>query len=95
MGHPRYPASPGPPSLILSQLAAWTADPGHELWPEDFSLANARFVDASRILASPQVTDTYLLALAVRHGGKLATFDRRLTTGAVRDGSTALHLIGA
>ena len=95
MGNPRYPASPGPPSLIFSQLAAWTADPGHEFWPEDFGLADGPLVDASRILTSQQVTDTYLLALAVRHGGKLATFDRRLATGAVEGGQAALYLVGA
>jgi hypothetical protein len=29
------------------------------------------------------VTDAYLLALAVRHGGRLATFDRRIAVDVV------------
>lgn len=95
MGNPRYPQSPGPPSLILAQLAIWTAEPGHEFWPEDISLIGAPQIDVSRLLVSQQVTDTYLLALAVRHGGKLATFDRRLATNAVAGGQAALHLIDA
>ncbi len=43
------------------------------------------------ILGHLQVTDAYLLALAVRNNGKLATFDRRLSTQLV-DGATLQHL---
>jgi predicted nucleic acid-binding protein len=39
------------------------------------------------------VTDTYLLALARAHGGKLATFDRRMVTAAVTGGVRALQCI--
>jgi hypothetical protein len=35
----------------------------------------------------------YLLALAVAHGGELATFDRHLVTNTVIGGSKALHVI--
>jgi hypothetical protein len=54
---------------------------GHEFWSDGITL-----VDSQRI-------DTYLLALALAHGGKLATFDRHLVTGAVINGSKALHLV--
>jgi predicted nucleic acid-binding protein len=40
------------------------------------------------------VTDSYLLALAKAHGGKLATFDQRLVTDAVVNGAQALHVVG-
>lgn len=36
----------------------------------------------------------YLLALAITHGGKLATFDWRLVVDAVCGGAKGLHLIG-
>jgi hypothetical protein len=39
------------------------------------------------------LTDTYLLALAVHHGGTLVSFDRRLGCGAVAGGRAALCLI--
>jgi uncharacterized protein len=45
------------------------------------------------VLASLQVTDTYLLALAVAHGGQLASLDRRLSVTAVHGGKHGLHLI--
>jgi predicted nucleic acid-binding protein len=66
---------------------------GHLFWPDDISLLAADEVDPARILTSAQVTDTYLLALAKSKGGLLATFDRKLSSAAVRDGQTALRLI--
>jgi len=62
--------------------------------PDDISLLDAKKLDAPRIFSSAQVTDSYLLALACTHGGKLATFDRRLVMDAVRGGANGLHLIG-
>lgn len=67
--------------------------PGHVFWPGDISLVDVDYVDPAQVLTSAQVTDTYLLALAVAHDGKLATFDRRLSVKAVKGGKTALHVI--
>jgi len=39
-----------------------------------------------------QITDVYLLALAVAHGGRLATFDESIARSAVRS-ATAEHLL--
>jgi hypothetical protein len=50
-------------------------------------------MDATRLLCSAQVTDSYLLALARAHRGQLASFDRRLLTAAVPEGSAHFHLI--
>lgn len=61
---------------------------------DDISLLDAEKVDATRLLGSGQVADSYLLALACAHSGQLATFDRRLVTDAVRGGAQGLHLIG-
>ncbi len=67
--------------------------PGHVFWPDDISLVDPAKVDPAQILTSAQVTDSYLLALAVSHGGRLATFDRRLSVKAVKGGKAALQLI--
>ncbi len=40
-----------------------------------------------------QITDVYLMGLAVHKGGKLATLDQRIPVSAVRGGSQALELI--
>jgi uncharacterized protein len=93
VGHARYPNSPGTPAAAMSLLAALRALPGHVFWPDDISLADAGRIDASRLLSSGQVTDSYLLALACAHGGRLASFDRKLVTSAVPGGAKHLQLI--
>lgn len=92
VGHPRYPNSPGTPAAVAELLAGLRALPGHAFWPDDISLLDAR-IDATRLLHSSQVTDSYLLALAQSHGGQLATFDRRLVVDAVPGGAQALCLL--
>ena len=93
VGHTRYPNSPGTPSAVAPLMEGLRALPGHVLWPDDISMLDATRFDMARLLSSGQVTDSYLLALACAHGGQLATFDQRLVTHAVHNGSQGLHLI--
>ena len=93
VGHPRYPNTPGSPAVVAGIVATLRGLPGHRFWPDDLSLVGSDLVDPARILTSAQVTDTYLLALAKAHGGELATFDRRLSSAAVKDGKSALCII--
>jgi uncharacterized protein len=76
----------------LAILRQATALPGHVFWPEDVSLLDAAVFDHSRLLGPRQITDIYLLATAVRHGGRLVTLDTGITTLAVR-GAKAQHLV--
>ena len=94
VGHARYPNSPGTPAAVASVMTGLCALPGHLFWPDDISLLDTKILDASRLLSSAQVTDSYLLVLAIAHDGKLATFDRRLVVDAVRGGKKGLQLIG-
>lgn len=94
VGHPRYPNSPGSPAAVTEILKGMIALPGHAFWPDDISMLDERVVDAARLLGSRQVTDSYLLALALSKSGVLATFDRRLVKYAVHGGAKACHLIG-
>jgi len=93
VGSARYPNSPGSPAAVAELLAGLCALPGHEFWPEDITLLDSRRIDRTRLLDTAQVTDTYLLALAAAHNGKLATFDRHLVADAVLHGKEALHLL--
>lgn len=94
VGHVRYPNSPGTPSAVAPLMAGLRALPGHVFWFDDISLLDKEKFDMARLLSSGQVTDSYLLALACRHGGRLATFDHRLVAAAVHGGAQCLHLIG-
>lgn len=93
VGNPRYPNSPGSPAVVAGIVQKLRALPGHAFWAEGLSLVGSEIIDPARVLTTAQVTDTYLLALASHRGGLLATFDRRLSPDAVKEGKSALHLI--
>jgi uncharacterized protein len=93
VGHPKYPNSPGPPSSVLRSLTAMRALPGHHFWPDKISIADGAHVHAALVSNHSRVTDTYLLALARAHGGRLASMDQRLLADAVPEGGAALELI--
>lgn len=93
VGNPKYPNSPGSPSLVMEIVGKMRSLPGHSFWPDDVSLVGSGDIAPTKILTSGQVTDTYLLALAKARGGQLATFDRKLSAAAVTRGNSALHLI--
>ena len=48
------------------------------------SLLDESVVDRRHLLSPRQLTDTYLLALAVAHGARLATLDKSVPVAAVR-----------
>ena len=83
LSQPRYP-KPMSTAAALALLAEQTVETDHAFWPDDISLLDSQRFDFGRILGPKQLTDIYLLALAIEHGGRLATFDRTIPVGAVR-----------
>jgi toxin-antitoxin system PIN domain toxin len=90
MSHPAYPNAP-PVKMIVERLVEATAGSMHEFWPDDVSLMDRRVADPTRIHGPRQVTDLYLLALAVAHGGRFVTFDASIVRDAIR-GATYRHV---
>ncbi|HVC16918.1 MAG TPA: TA system VapC family ribonuclease toxin [Rhodanobacter sp.] len=93
VSHPRYANPLASPGEAMPVLAEFCARPDHRFWSDDISLLDAAIVDAGHLLSSGQITDSYLLALAVKHGARLATFDKRLVTSAVHGGEAARYVI--
>lgn len=62
-----------------------------EWWADDVSLISSERIVWEHVLGHRQVTDCYLLAMAVEHGGVLTTFDQRIPLQAVR-GATVEHV---
>jgi toxin-antitoxin system PIN domain toxin len=91
ISQPRYP-SPVSPSEAIELLARACEGGHHEFWPCRISLLDAKIVDRSRLHGPRQVTDAYLLALAISHDGRFITFDRTVSLAAVH-GATDDHLI--
>ena len=90
VSQPRYP-NPVPPAEAINRLEEATRAPHHEFWPCEVSLLDGSRIDRTRVHGPRQVTDAYLLALAVSRGGRFATFDRGVPLSAV-DGATPSHL---
>jgi toxin-antitoxin system PIN domain toxin len=93
VSHPRYANPLTSPGEAVPVLAEFCARPDHRFWNDDTSLLDPAAIDATRLLSTGQVTDSYLLALAVKHGARLATLDKRLVTSAVHGGDAAKHVI--
>ncbi len=91
MSLPAYP-SPMPPSAVIARLREAAQHPSHEFWPDDLSLLDETRIRGDRILGPRQVTDLYLLALAVGRGGRLVTIDGRIALDAVA-GAKPGHIV--
>jgi toxin-antitoxin system PIN domain toxin len=90
MSQPRYP-SPVSPSRAIELLAHAADTEHHKYWPCTVSILDPQVFDRSRIHGSRQVTDAYLLALAVANTGRFVTFDQTVSLSSVRT-ATKEHL---
>jgi uncharacterized protein len=92
MSNPGYPNSL-PVQAVIEHLAGACSQNIHEFWSDDVSLLDSEVADMTRIHGPRQLTDIYLLALAVRHEGRLVTFDTGIPLAAVRRATTQNLLI--
>jgi toxin-antitoxin system PIN domain toxin len=89
--HPNYPNRPGDVPAVFSILHQLCEATGHHFWPEDLSILE--ILTSNTLITHAQITDVYLLSLAVHNKGKLATLDRRIPVEVIHDGRQALELI--
>lgn len=86
-----YP-NPLPVAAVLQRLAVARSTEHHRFWPDDVSLADTEVFKHAELLGPKQITDRYLLALAVRNNGRFVTFDQGIRPTAVI-GASAEHLV--
>jgi toxin-antitoxin system PIN domain toxin len=69
------------PSEAVALLARMRAVHGHVFLPDDVEVitGDTGYVDAHRIVTHGLVTDAHLLAVARRHGARLATLDHGMS----------------
>jgi toxin-antitoxin system PIN domain toxin len=89
--HPSYPNLPGEATVVLDILRQLCEAPGHQFWTDDISIR--QILEAEAIITHAQITDIYLLGLAVHRKGKLATLDQRIPCQSVRRGQKAIELV--
>ncbi|MFQ3670560.1 MAG: TA system VapC family ribonuclease toxin [Verrucomicrobiia bacterium] len=91
LGGQGYLGGPGSTGEALRLLKALVAAPGHQFWPDDLSLTHSGTFPSLPV--SRHLTDLYLLALAVKHGGRFATLDLEIDPSLIPGGPAALYCI--
>jgi toxin-antitoxin system PIN domain toxin len=91
MCQPAYP-NPQPMAALLDMLRQSTSTSFHEFWSDDTSILDAKAFHQAHMHSHRQITDLYLLGLAVKNRGRLISFDIRIPLTAVR-GATQAHLV--
>ena len=74
-------------------LVQFTHQPGHTYWPDDPAYLDATQTILGRMQGYRQITDAYLLGLAIHNKGKLATLDRGIRHLAGREFAASVELV--
>jgi len=83
MSNPSYPNAL-PVQAVMQRLTEACGEDVHEFWSDEVSLLDPDVVDSTRIHGPRQLTDIYLLAMAVEHDGRFVTFDAGIPVAAAR-----------
>ena len=84
------------PAEALDALATMTAQPQHEYWSESPEPRHLPTLHSPALIGHRQITDAYLLGLAVHKRQRLATLDRGLLSFAAAQGLAAhVELVAA
>ena len=78
--------------VVAQKLQDICAAMDHVFWPDNVSLRTQGMVHWPRVFGHNQITDLYLLALAVFNEGCLVTLDHRVSTTTIV-GATERHLL--
>jgi uncharacterized protein len=68
------------PRDALEVLRGSLQHPRHHFWTEDIAVTESLAQFGRRLLGHQQITDAYLLGLAIQKKGRLATLDARLSS---------------
>jgi toxin-antitoxin system PIN domain toxin len=94
LANPAYGAAVTRCSELAARLRRFCESDDHTFWADEVSLRDPALFDPAFIAGHRQITDVYLLGLAKRKGGCLATFDRAIALKAARGaGRDSLLLI--
>ena len=76
---------------MIAQIQAMCSRQEHHFWGDDLSIVDCSRFNHGHVLGPKQITDVYLLGLAVRNQGRLLTLDGGISAKAVAGASKA-HL---
>jgi len=81
--HPGYGSTVSTIQAVVDRLRTFRASGYHAFWTDDPSIADPAVFAPAFVRGHRQLTDVYLLSLAHRNGGRLATFDRSVPIASV------------
>ena len=90
ISNPTYPGRRTDVRDALQRLRRFRKSGGHSFWPDSLSLCEER-IRSRHLQGYRQLTDVYLLALAVANRGRLATFDGGIPLASV-EGAQSGHV---
>jgi toxin-antitoxin system PIN domain toxin len=76
VSNPAFSSDAVSPLAALTLLTTNLNHPRHQFWADNLSLRDAVRPFEERLVGHQQLTDAYLLGLAIQRKGKLATFDQ-------------------
>jgi uncharacterized protein len=82
MSQPNYP-NVRPIGQVIHQVRAMCDSKYHYFWANDLSIFDPAKIAHQHLLGNKQITDIYLLALAVKNAGRLLTMDGKIPLSAV------------
>jgi toxin-antitoxin system PIN domain toxin len=89
LSDPSQRATRLPMSTLADHLGRFCRDERHQFWPDAVSMYDESLLDISLLHGHRQLTDVYLLGLAVKRGGRLVTFDQSIPIASVRGATRA------
>jgi toxin-antitoxin system PIN domain toxin len=90
LSNPSFSSDAVTPQEALKLLTTNLNHRSHLFWPDDISFAKAVEPIQKQIVGHQQVSDAYLLGLAIRHKAKLATMDRDVSMLLPQDKQTTI-----
>ncbi len=90
LSQPKYPNAVSAQDAIR-RLSESIDRTDHAFWPDDVTLRDESLFRRENLVGHRQITDVYLLALAVRNSGRVVTFDCGIPISVV-EGATEENL---
>jgi uncharacterized protein len=92
LSNPNYPGLSGSVSVAAKLLQRLRRQKGHEFWADDYSIVDGP-IDLCRLAGHKQITDLYLLGLAVRRKGRFTSVDKHIPAELVQGEAEAYEVV--
>lgn len=94
LGNPSRVDEHVPLPQLIALLNRFCEHSDHRFWPDAPSIRDAAVFEPLSLRGPQQLTDVYLLGLAVRNGGRFVTLDQHVPLAAVKGATrTSLEVI--